>query len=386
MKRLIVLGSTGSIGTNALDLAARYPERFNVAGLTAGSNDVKLEQQIRRFRPAVAALRDEAAADRLRRRCAGLPTKILSGEEGVRRVAGSPEGDLVISAIVGAAGLLPTVAALQAGKDVALSNKETLVMAGGWIREEARRRKAAIFPVDSEHSAIFQAMQGHRREDVKRVILTASGGPFLNLPAGRRRTVRPAQALRHPIWRMGAKITIDSATLMNKGLEVIEARWLFDLEPDRIGVLIHPQGVVHSMVEYKDGSVLAQMGIADMRLPLSYAMNYPERLPLPFPSLDLARMEKLSFRRPSLRQFPCLGYAYEAIRMGGTLPAVLNAANEEAVAAFLSKRIGFLGIPRAIRRTLEDHTVRPIRDIQDVLEADRWARERASNYISAMKG
>ncbi|MBI3610214.1 MAG: 1-deoxy-D-xylulose-5-phosphate reductoisomerase [Nitrospirae bacterium] len=387
MKKLVLLGSTGSIGANTLQLVADFPDRFQVVGLTAGSNNDKLIAQIRRFRPRVAALADEAAADRLRRQCRSrrdlrdLKIEILSGTDGLIRVAASAEADMVVSAIVGSAGLAPTLAAIRARKPIALANKESLVMAGPIVCEEARRQGVAILPVDSEHSAIFQSMAGQRRTDVRRLILTASGGPLLDLPLSKRRTIKPAQALKHPTWRMGNKITIDSATLMNKGLEVIEARWLFDIAPDRIDVVIHRQSIVHSMVEYRDGSVIAQMGIPDMRGPLAYALNYPERLPLALPSLDLTKVKMLTFEAPDLKKFPCLGYAYEAVKTGGTMPAVLNAANEAAVRAYLEGRIGFLAIARVIRETMDGHIPQAAPGLDDVLEADRWGRERALKMI-----
>ncbi|HEY5595091.1 MAG TPA: 1-deoxy-D-xylulose-5-phosphate reductoisomerase [Nitrospiria bacterium] len=387
MKKIVLLGSTGSIGANALQLAADFPDRFQVVGLTAGSNNDKLLAQIRRFRPRSAALADEAAADRLRRQCRsrpdlrGLKIEILSGMDGLVRVATLDEADIVVSAIVGSAGLVPTLEAIRAKKTIALANKEPLVMAGPIVQQEARRQGVAILPVDSEHSAIFQSMSGQRRSDVRRLILTASGGPLIDLPLAKRRTIKPVQALKHPTWRMGAKITIDSATLMNKGLEVIEARWLFDIPPDRIDVVIHRQSIVHSMVEYRDGSVIAQMGIPDMRGPLAYALNYPERLPLGLPSLNLTKVKSLTFEPPDLKKFPCLGYAREALETGGTMPAVLNAANEVAVGAYLSGRIGFLEIARLIRKTMDGHVPQAAKSLEDVLEADRWGRERALKAI-----
>jgi len=387
MKKLVLLGSTGSIGENTLQLAADFPDRFEVVGLTAGSNNDKLLTQIRRFRPRAAALADKTAADRLRRQCRqssdlrDLKIEILSGVEGLVRVATMDGSDIVVSAIVGSAGLVPTLEALRSKKTVALANKEPMVMAGAIMQQEARRHGVAILPVDSEHSAIFQSLSGQRRVDVKRLILTASGGPLLDLSLAKRRAIKPAQALKHPTWRMGTKITIDSATLMNKGLEVIEAHWLFEIPADRIDVVIHRQSIVHSMVEYRDGSVIAQMGIPDMRGPLAYALNYPERLPTGLPSLDLLKVKSLTFEPPNRKRFPCLGYAYEALKTGGTMPAVLNAANEIAVGAYLSGRIGFLSIARLIRKTMDAHHPQPAKSLEDVLEADRWGRERASKAI-----
>jgi 1-deoxy-D-xylulose-5-phosphate reductoisomerase len=301
-------------------------------------------------------------------------------------VASHPESDLAVSAIVGAKGLIPTLAALQSGQDIALANKESMVTAGELIGREAKRAGVRILPIDSEHSAIFQALAGNRRNEVRRVILTASGGPFLNHSRAERERATPESAIRHPRWNMGKKISVDSATLMNKGLEVIEAKWFFDLGWNEIEVLIHPQSIVHSMVEYIDGSVIAQLGIPDMRGPISYALGYPERVPLGFSSLDLTRVSGLTFAAPDLREFPCLSFGYEALRAGGTMPAVLNAANEEAVAAFLNHQIGFLKIEEVISRTMEGHRVGRIQEISDVLYADQWARKEALRAIEKIQG
>jgi 1-deoxy-D-xylulose-5-phosphate reductoisomerase len=381
MKPIVILGSTGSIGTNTLDIVAKFPDRFRVVGLTAATKDGPLEEQIRLFRPRVVALSDPAAAKRLQARCAGLPVEIRSGVEGLQAVATLPEAELVISAIVGGAGLVPTLAAIRAGKAVALANKEPMVMAGRLMQDEARRTGVRIFPVDSEHSAVFQSMEGHRREDVRRIILTASGGPLWNMSAEEMRDVKPAQALQHPNWKMGAKITIDSATLMNKGLEVIEARWLFDLPPSQIEVLVHRESIIHSLVEYRDGSVIAQLGLPDMRTPISYAMTYPERMPLDPPPLNLATFGRLTFHEPDHERFPCLRLGYEALRIGGTMPATLNAANEVAVAAYLDERIRFPGIADVIRRTMDAHQMREVATLEDALEADRWARATAEEFV-----
>ena len=389
MKKLVVLGSTGSIGGNTLTLVADFPDRFRIVGLTAGRNSDKLMNQIRQFHPRVVALADEQAARGLRARIRSLKnlnTEILSGPEGLIAVATLAESDMVVTAIVGSAGLAPTIAAIRAGKPIALANKEPLVMAGRMVQEEARRNGVPILPVDSEHSAIFQAAAGQRWSDVRRLILTASGGPLLDLPLAKRRKIKPAQALKHPTWRMGAKISIDSATLMNKGLEVIEAHWLFGIPPDRIDVIIHRQSIIHSMVEFLDGSVIAQMGVPDMRGPLSYALNYPERLPLNLPPLNFEGIKALTFEPPDLKRFPCLGYAYEAIKTGGTMPVVLNAANEIAVQAYLGGRIGFLEIAGVIRRAMDRHVPQAAIDLEDVLEADRWGRETASNAVAEGPG
>ncbi len=392
MKNLVILGSTGSIGVNALKVVSEFPEHFNIVGLTAGNNGDKLFTQIQRFRPLTVALLDEKEALKLARRCRedralkDLKVEVLAGLEGLNQVASVGQADIVLSAIVGAAGLAPTLSAIRAKKTVALANKEPFVMAGELIREEAEKNGVRILPVDSEHSAVFQAMEGHRWEDVKRIILTASGGPLLDVPLARRKTITPARALKHPTWKMGAKISIDSATLVNKGLEVIEARWLFEIPPDRIDVVIHRQSVIHSMVEFRDGSILAQMGIPDMRGPLAYAMSYPNRLPLSLPPLDLEKIGKLTFERPDRKRFPCLGYAYDAIQEGGTMPAVLNAANEVAVRAFLDKKIGFLEIGRLIRKTMNAHEARPLRSLEDVMESDGWARVKVEEMVGRAAG
>lgn len=386
MKRIIILGSTGSIGTSTLDIVSKFRDEFQVVGLTAATKDVQLEEQIRSFKPSKVALSDPAAAGRLRSRCKGLPVEILSGPEGVADVARMPEGELVISAIVGGAGLVPTLAAIRTSKHVALANKEPMVMAGQLMQEEAHKHGVKIFPVDSEHSAVFQSMEGHRREDIRRLILTASGGPLWNMPREQMRDVKPEQALQHPNWKMGAKITIDSATMMNKGLEVVEARWLFDMPASQIEVLVHRESVIHSMVEYKDGSVIAQLGLPDMRTPISYAMKYPARVPLELPPLDLAGIGKLTFFQPDHDRFPCLQLGYEALKTGGTMPAVLNAANEIAVAAYLAGGIGFLDIAEVIRSTMDAHSLRQVVTLDDALEADRWARDKAGTRVHALTG
>ncbi len=381
MKNLAILGSTGSIGVSTLDIVAAFPERYRVVALTAGNNLALLEEQIRRFRPLCVAVLTEESAARLRRSLGPLAPTIMCCVEGLIACATHPEADLVVSAIVGAAGLVPTMAAIEAGKDVALANKETLVTAGPLVMEAVARRGVRLFPVDSEHSAIFQSLEGHRRGDVRRLILTASGGPFRNRSLAELRNVSAAEALAHPNWNMGRKISIDSATMMNKGLEVIEARWLFDLEADRIAVHIHPQSIVHSMVEYVDGSVIAQLGIPDMKMPIAYALSYPERLPLDLPPLDLCALSTLSFETPDLARFACLDLAYRALRAGGTAPAVLNAANEIAVDAFLGGEISFLQISALIGSVLDAHEARPLRHIDDVLRADRAARADARQLI-----
>lgn len=384
MKNIVILGATGSIGTNTLDIVARFPQEFRVIGLTAGSNDEKLEEQIRQFRPAMAALANEAAAARLRDRCADLPVRILAGNEGVTEVAQTAGAEMVISAIVGGAGLVPTLAAIRGGKHIALANKEPMVMAGKLMQEEARKHGVRILPVDSEHSAIFQSLEGHRLDDVKRLILTASGGPLWDFSREQLQTVSPERALQHPNWKMGSKITIDSATLMNKGLEVVEARWLFDIPETKIEVLVHRESIIHSLVEYKDRSMIAQLGLPDMRTPISYAMRYPERMPLELPSLELAEVGKLTFFKPDHDRFPCLGLGYESLGIGGTMPATMNAANEIAVEAFLQGGIRFIDIPDIIRSTMESHVPQSIDSLDHALEADRWAREKAGSLVHSL--
>jgi 1-deoxy-D-xylulose-5-phosphate reductoisomerase len=384
MKKLVILGSTGSIGTNTLDIVSKFPGKFHVIGMTAGTNVDKLEEQVRTFGPAMVSMSDEAAAQQLRVRCKGLPTKVLGGAEGLVQTATMPKADLVISAIVGGAGLLPTLAAIKAGKSIALANKEPMVMAGRLMQEEARKANVRIFPIDSEHSALFQSMEGHRMVDIRRLILTASGGPLWDMTTEQMKDVTPEEALQHPNWKMGPKITIDSATLMNKGLEIVEARWLFDIPASQIEVLIHRESIIHSLVEYSDRSVIAQLGLPDMRTPIAYAMNYPERVPLDLPSLNLAEIGRLSFCAPDDARFPCLRFGYEALTTGGTMPAVLNAANEIAVQAFLDRRIGFLGIAATIRRTMDAHIPREILTLEDALQADVWARGHASGIVEVL--
>ena len=384
MKNITVLGSTGSIGASTLDIVSRFPHQFRVVGLTAATNGERLESQVRQFHPLAVALVDEDAAAKLRERCKDVRVDILSGMEGVEQIARLSEADLVISSIVGGAGLMPTLAAIRAGKNVALANKEPMVMAGQLMQEEARKQGVRIFPVDSEHSAIFQSLEGHRREDVRRLILTASGGPLWDLSREQMQEVRPEQALRHPNWKMGAKITIDSATLMNKGLEVVEARWLFDMPAQQIDVVVHRESIIHSLVEYNDGSVIAQLGLPDMRTPISYALQYPERMSLELPSLDLAKIGKLTFHAPDHERFPCLGLGYAALKVGGTTPAAMNAANEVAVAAYLQEGIRFPEIAHVISTTMEAHTSSPLHTLHDALEADRWAREKASALVHSL--
>jgi 1-deoxy-D-xylulose-5-phosphate reductoisomerase len=388
MRRLAILGSTGSVGEQALSVVETFPERYRVTALAAGRNLEKLAQQVRRFRPELVSVADEQLAASLRGQLAGVRVEIACGEAGLAAVATHP-ADLVLSSLVGAVGLAPTLAAIRAGRDIALANKETLVMAGALMLREARARGVSLLPVDSEHSAIFQALAGQRREDVARLILTASGGPFRSWDEARIARASVQEALRHPNWEMGPKITIDSATLMNKGLEVIEARWLFDMPPERVDVVVHPQSIVHSLVEFVDGSVLAQLGLPDMRVPIAVALAHPERLPLELPRLDLAALARLDFEDPDRKRFPCLDLAYQAMQSSEAAPAVLNAANEISVAEFLAGRIPFPAIAASNAAVLEQFEGRPgarvLADLGDVMEADRWARESARGWLGKLE-
>ena len=386
MKKIAILGSTGSIGRSALQVIEQFPGHFQVVALAAGKNIDLLAKQIQQFRPKLAAVLDrDLAKDLARRLPADSQVEVLAGSTGYQETASCAEADMVLSSMVGAAGLIPTLSAIRAGKDVALANKETLVMAGALVMGEVQKYQVTLLPVDSEHNAIFQALEGHRREDLKRILLTASGGPFLNVPKEMLESVTPAQALAHPNWEMGAKITIDSATMMNKGLEVIEAKWLFDVPVEKIDVHIHPQSIVHSMVEYVDGSVLAQLGMPDMRVPIAYALAYPQRLKLDLPTLDLFSLQTLTFQEPDLSRFPCLDLAFKACKAGGTMPAVLNASNEVAVQAFLDNRIPFLGIARLVDKVMQEHELVPATELQAILAADTWARTRAEEIINSMR-
>jgi 1-deoxy-D-xylulose-5-phosphate reductoisomerase len=378
VKNLAILGSTGSIGRSALSVVDAHPARLRVVGLAAGDNAARLAEQVRTYRPAVVGIGSGEGADRLRG-CIepGALPRLEVGSEGLTAVATHPDVHIVICASAGTAALEAVIAAIEAGKTIALANKEVLVMAGELVMEAARRKSVAVLPVDSEHNAIHQCLHGRRREEVRRLILTASGGPFRTWPAADLARVDRELALRHPTWQMGPKITIDSATLMNKGLEVIEARWLFDVPPERIDVVVHPQSIVHSMVELSDGSVIAQLGVTDMRLPIQYACSYPERWEAALPSLDLVKAGPLEFMPPDDERFPCLALAYRALRSGGTLPIVLNAANEVAVEAFLAGTLGFTSIARVIAAAMDAH--RPARGstLADIRETDAWARDYA---------
>lgn len=376
-KTLSILGSTGSIGVSTLAVVRQFPERFEVCALAAGRNIELLLKQIKVFRPSLVAVLNERLAVRLQQglKLENHQPEVCFGSEGYARVATHPHSHMLVSAMVGAAGLLPTLAAIHEGKDLALANKETLVIAGEIVMRVAEQKGIRILPVDSEHSAIFQALQGNHRNALKRILLTASGGPFFNKTLEELGKVTPEAALRHPNWNMGRKITIDSATLMNKGLEVIEARWLFGVPVERIAIHIHPESIVHSMVEYIDGSVIAQMGIPDMRIPIAYALAYPERLPVESPPLDLFRLRHLNFFPPDDEKFPCLRLAFDACRRGSTMPAVLNAANEVAVEAFLNGGISFPEIPRVIETVMNSHHAAAALSLEAVLKADLWARQ-----------
>ena len=387
-RRLALLGSTGSVGEQSLAVVESFPDRYRVGALAAGRNVEKLAEQVKRFEPGLVSVAEPSGAEELRSRlrAAGAPEpEIAVGAEGLVAVASYPS-DLVVSALVGAVGLEPTLAAIRAGCDVALANKEVLVMAGALVLREMRARGVTLLPVDSEHSAIFQCLAGQRREDVARLILTASGGPFRTWEAARIAQATVKEALDHPNWEMGPKITIDSATLMNKGLEVIEARWLFAMPPEGVDVVVHPQSIVHSLVEFHDGSVLAQLGLPDMRVPIAVALAHPERLPLALPRMDLAALGRLDFEAPDRKRFPCLELAFEALRSDEASPAVLNASNEVAVAAFLEGAIPFPAIAATNDAVLNAHVAAAggasLRDLDDVREADAWARERARHCLA----
>ncbi|MFQ6333066.1 1-deoxy-D-xylulose-5-phosphate reductoisomerase [Methylophilus sp. 3sh_L] len=382
MQYVTILGSTGTIGQQTLDVIAQHPARYGVFALAAHSRVDMMLQQCAQFKPRFAVMQDAEAARQLKQRLAAeqLPVEVLSGVDGLSEVAAHEDVNIVMAAVVGAAGLLPALAAARAGKKILLANKETLVMAGQLFMDAVKQGQATLLPIDSEHNAIFQAMprQGYHalsEVGVNQIILTASGGPFRRYSQAQLQEVTPALALKHPNWVMGAKITIDSSTLMNKGLEVIEAHWLFDARPDQIDVVVHPQSVIHSMVSYVDGSILAQLGNPDMRTPIAYGLGYPDRIASGVKPLSLIEVAKLEFEAPDIQRFPCLRLAYEALAAGGTAPAVLNAANEVAVAAFLQEKIHYLDIPRLIERTLQALPVAPVVSIEQLLEIDQQARQ-----------
>ena len=381
MKKISILGSTGSIGCSALDVIEKNRERFQVVALVAGKNISLLKKQIEKFQPKLVAIDSKENALKLREvLTAKSKVKIFYGEEGLKEIASFPSA-IVISAISGAAGLIPTLAAIEAGNDIALANKETMVMAGEIVTKRSKKKGVKIIPVDSEHSAIFQCLEGSKRENMRRIILTASGGPFLNFTRNELKKVSLSQTLRHPNWKMGKKITIDSASMMNKGLEVIEAKWLFNVDISDIDVLIHPQSIVHSLVEFIDGAFLAQMGIPDMKIPIAYALTYPERIINDLPALNLVKTGNLEFRNPDINKFPCLGLAYAAGLCGGTAPVVLNAADEISVSAFMENKIRFIDLPKIIEKILTLHNSINNPSLDDILQADLWARRETKKII-----
>ncbi len=378
MKALSLLGSTGSIGTQTLDIVAQYPDQFRIVGMAAGRNVALFAKQIRQFKPQIVALQDETLLEDLKDAIADVQPQpiILAGQAGIVEVAKYGDAEVVVTGIVGCAGLLPTMAAIEANKDIALANKETLIAGGPVVLPLVKKHGVKLLPADSEHSAIFQCLQGVPDRGIRRILLTASGGSFRDMPIEELANVTVASALKHPNWSMGRKITIDSATLMNKGLEVIEAHYLFGMDYDHIDIVIHPQSIIHSLIELQDTSVLAQLGWADMRLPLLYALSYPDRLPTDWEPLDLVKAGNLTFREPDHVKYPCMGLAYAAGRAGGCLPAVLNAANEEAVALFLDEKIKFLDIPKLIEKTCDRFDSQNVKNpnLDDILEADAWGR------------
>jgi 1-deoxy-D-xylulose-5-phosphate reductoisomerase len=386
MKRIAILGSTGSIGTSALDVVRTHADRVEVVAIAAGTNVAAMVKQVLEFRPRAVAMATGEAMDKLRAALGGSPGEISGvGNDGLCEIVSHPDVDIVLCASSGTAALDAVLCAIDAGKTIALANKEVLVMAGGLVMDAARKKGVSVLPVDSEHNAIHQCLQGRSGNEVRRLILTASGGPFRGRPLGALATVTAADALKHPTWQMGPKITIDSATLMNKGLEVIEAHWLFGVAPSQIEVLVHPQSIVHSMIELKDGSIIAQMGITDMRLPIQYAFAYPDRWDAPVPFLDLAKQPPLEFHEPAWDDFPCLRLAYRALGEERSLPIVLNAANEVAVSSFLDGRLGFTQIPQVIAQAMDAHSPEPALTLADVRRVDAWARLQAAELAEALE-
>jgi 1-deoxy-D-xylulose-5-phosphate reductoisomerase len=385
VKRIAILGCTGSIGQSALQVVEAHPGRLEVVGLAAGNNAAAFSAQVERFRPRVIAMASASGLEAVLSAVSRRPERAEAGNEGLVAVATHPDVEMVLCASSGSAALEAVIAAIEAGKAIALANKEVLVMAGGLVTGAARRKGVPILPVDSEHNAIHQCLHGRKQSDLRRLILTASGGPFRGQSPEMLREVVPADALRHPTWRMGRKITIDSATLMNKGLEVIEAHWLFGMPADRIDVVIHPQSVLHSMVELTDGSIIAQLGVTDMRLPIQYAFSYPDRWDSTLPSLDLATCGRLEFDLPDHKSFPCLRLAYRALEAEESLPAVLNAANEVAVDGFLAGRIAFPSIAEVIRGTMEAHQPAPVTNLAQVRSVDRWARLHSQGLVRTLQ-
>ena len=379
-KVISIIGSTGSIGVQTLDVARNLG--IKVAAMSANTNIDLLEKQIHEFLPRVVSVANMELADKLESRLDGMDIEVLFGLDGMKRVAELEETDTVVTSVVGTAGLIPTMHAIKNKKNIALANKETLVTAGKLVIEEANKYDVKIFPVDSEHSAIYQCLMGNKRKQVEKIILTASGGPFRGKRSDELENITPAQALKHPNWSMGSKITIDSATLMNKGLEIIEAKWLFGVELDRIQVLVHPQSIIHSMVEYVDGAIIAQLGSPDMRIPIQLALTYPERCKNSFPKLDFLKCPQLTFEEPDTKVFRCLQLAYDALTTGGTMPAAMNAANEIAVSAFLDNKISFTAIPNIIENVMLGHNVNICPSLYDIIEVDKWARDKAMHLIA----
>jgi 1-deoxy-D-xylulose-5-phosphate reductoisomerase len=387
MKKVVILGSTGSIGKNTLEVISGHPDQFKVIGLTAGKNITLLSEQIKKFKPDVVAVPEEKEFKKLKEAISGIKKmpEMLFGVEGISKVSSMSGADIVVSAIVGAAGLIPTLSAIIAGKTIALANKETLVMAGDLVVSHTKKSRAKILPVDSEHSAIFQCIEGYKKKDIKKIILTASGGPFVGKKKKDLEKITPEAALKHPNWKMGKKITIDSATLMNKGLEVIEAHYLFGIPVENIDVLIHPQSIIHSMVEFIDGCIIAQMSVPDMKGPIAYALSYPDRFNNVVDVINFEKIVRLTFQKPDHKTFPCLNLAYLAMRIGGTMPAVLNASNEIAVEAFLRGNIGFNEIPVIINKVMEHHSPFKAKDLEKIITVDHWAREKALEFIKKIK-
>ena len=381
MKRIAILGSTGSIGRQTLEVIANHPVEFAVEVLTARSNYKLLIEQAARFLPSVVVITDNSHLETVRKALSGLPITVCGGQEALEEAVTGERVDMVLAAMVGFAGLIPVIHAIKAGKQIALANKETLVVAGELITRLAKEYKVDLLPVDSEHSAIFQCLTGEKHAEVDKIYITASGGPFRKLDIKALGKVTSHDALKHPTWNMGAKMTIDSASLMNKGLEVIEARWLFNLRPEQIDVIVHPQSIVHSLVQFCDGSIKAQLGLPDMRLPILYAMSYPKRLNGLFPKFDFAGYPSLTFEAPDPVRFPNLSIALEAMRNGGNMPCIMNAANEIAVEAFLNDRVGFYGMTRIIEKTIQQATFLPVAGLSEYIESDREARSIASSFL-----
>ena len=375
MKNLVILGSTGSIGTQALEIVDAYSDRLQVSALAAGSNVDRMEEQVRKYLPGFAVMYEEKAAGDLAVRVADLPVTVLAGMEGLQQIVSLPEADVVLTAVVGMIGIKPTIEAIKAGKDIALANKETLVTAGHIIMPLAKEKGVSILPVDSEHSAIFQSLNGEPEKRMKKILLTASGGPFRGMKREELLYKTVKEALNHPNWSMGKKITIDSATMVNKGLEVMEAGWLFHAKPEQIQVVVHPQSIIHSMVEYMDGAVMAQLGLPDMKLPIQYALFYPDRLPMEMPGIDFFKLGQITFEEPDMETFTGLKLAYEAFKAGGSIPTVFNAANEKAVSMFLAGKIRFLDIADIIGKAMDAHGVIENPSLEQILETESWCYE-----------